>query len=648
MDIITNKIRRGSFDLNSSIWLGVSESAKNLVRSLLTVNPKHRITMQELQSHEWLCEGTKRRGQHSSLSAYSRGLPSQTKLSFDKLQVNVRNTYDAFKLAEQSGFRLHNEGANRRRSAGVGSLTQATVPAHRERRTTSNSGTNNGELLEKSNSITTVVPNHQNALSSSSSNSISINSSSSKTKRIHQQNDKKKDAGNLPVSSTKSIESQYSSSMEESTSSGIGRSKSSKSSLSHSGSPLRDTRQMSNSSVVIVIDEDEDERDVQSSESLPDRSSAVTNETAAMAIAVEGISLGTDSPAKQQDGGKSAKENVEEQTDEIVIDVEEEETSKDVEMNKVVTEVIPSIRNSSEAEKNNNDVVDGLVSTTKQQQQHHQIEPEVTGSVARVTKEVRQIMNEEEFSDTTKELLGATIDVEPVLGCIQAMKENRPPRKDRKKEQQTAPAPVHVAGSSTNSKVDVSAPHRTIVTIKKEKLDKEQTDHRADGGTSLPLRTYGLANLCSLKLMDQEFVGYRDTDCTLLPRSISVHSDNDDIVYLGYNEVDEPYFGFGEEECERFYGCTVHDLRMRSQLSKVVNPNTVEHFAYGGLYAIVKQEPRRITKRRAEITFDVCEPRPKRFRQIVRKNYSLTGGVRRNTFFFGHSDGCIVIKREVC
>uniref|UniRef100_A0A4Y0BEH6 Mitogen-activated protein kinase n=1 Tax=Anopheles funestus TaxID=62324 RepID=A0A4Y0BEH6_ANOFN len=647
MDIITNKIRRGSFDLSTSIWLGVSESAKNLIRALLTVNPKQRITMQELQRHDWLCESGKRRGPHSSLSAYSRGLPGQTKVPYEKLQVNVRNTYDAFKLAEQSGFRLHKEGASRRRSAGA--LMQTTVPSQRDRRTTSN-GTNNGELVEKSNSITTVVPNHHNALSSNSNSSISINSNSSKTKRIHQQNDRKKDTSSLPVSSTKSIESQYSSSMEESTSSGIGRSKSSKSSLSHSGSPLRDTRQMSNSSVVIVIDEDEDERDGHSNVPLSVVSSTATKEPTEASIAVENISLAADSPTKQKTVVKdSAKETVEEQTDEIVIDVEEEEISKDADSDKVEAEKIPSSRKSSQTENNNNDVLDGLVSTTKQQQ-HHQIDDAVNVNVARVTMEVRQIMNEEEFSDTTKELLGATIYVEPVIDSIQNMKENKPPRNDRKKEQVTVPASLPEASSSRISNVAVPAPHRTNLNIKKERNETRSRNvvTRTDGNCC-SVQSYGLERFFTLQLLRQEFVSCRDADCTLLPRTISVHSDNDDIVYLGYKELDEPYLGFDEEECDRFYGYTAYEQKIRSKLSNV-KQQIIDNYSYGGGYANVKREPHRITKRRAEVSYDdgddVNEPRPKRFRQIERKNYSLTN--RQNTSAFGHTDGKFMIKREVC
>ncbi|XP_053663772.1 uncharacterized protein LOC128712933 [Anopheles marshallii] len=640
MDMITDKIKRGSFDLSSSTWFGVSESAKNLVRSLLTVNPQHRITMLELQSHEWLCEnGGKRRGQHSaSLSAYSRGLPNHTKLSFGKLQVTVRNTYEAFKLAEKCGLRLHNEHTSRQRT--VSTLPQTTAPSDRECSRTTSNGTNNGELLEKSNSITTVVPNHHNALSSNSS--ISINSSSSKTKRIHQQNDRKKVVGTLPASSTKSIESQYSSSMEESTSSGIGRSKSSKSSLSHAGSPVRDTRQMSNSSVIIVI-EDEDERDAHSNESLPeDINSAAINEQAAVSIAVEDISLGTDSLTRQKTVVEIVDAmNEDEQTDEIVIDVEEEETSKDADTDKMKSEPIPSSRKSREAENNNNDVVDGLVVPTTKQQ-HHQID---SVSVARVTMELRQIMNEEDFSDTTKELLGATINVEPVLDCLQDMKENKPPRNERKNEQLPAPSSVPEASSSNISNVNVTAPHRTNATIKKERSEKLVQHVSCTADNYLSDQSFGLDNLFTLQL-SKEFVGYRDTDCTLLGRTISVHSDDEVVMYLGCSEVDEPFYGFDEEEWYR--GSDSYQRKIKSTFFKADNKRVKKGnnpYPYGGMETIVKTEPDpvRITKRRAEVSYDEVghEPRPKHLRQIERKNYSQTKW--RNTIC-----SSTVVKREVC
>ncbi|XP_055602541.1 ribosomal protein S6 kinase alpha-5 [Uranotaenia lowii] len=172
MEIIIDKIRRGSFDLASSAWVCVSEEAKDLVKRLLTVDPDRRLTMEQLLVHQWL-----------DLSR-TAGVRRQLKLVYNQqslrqLEANVRNTFDAFKRAEEEGFRL--------REVSRVSATQ--------RRT-------NG------------------------------------------------------TKSKKSTESQYSSSMEESTSSGIGRSKSSKSS-SISDNNQRTISVSTNGSEVVVIDEGE-------------------------------------------------------------------------------------------------------------------------------------------------------------------------------------------------------------------------------------------------------------------------------------------------------------------------------------------------------------------------------------------------------
>ncbi|XP_050073361.1 uncharacterized protein LOC126561330 [Anopheles maculipalpis] len=651
MEIITDKIRRGSFDLSSSIWMGVSESAKNLVRALLTVNPEQRITMQELQSHDWLlCDVSKRRGQQPSLAAYSRGLSSQAKVSFDKLQINVRNTYDAFKLAEENGFRLHREGPIRRRSlGGVMLQTQTTVPA---RRTTSNGA-------DKSSSVTTVVPKHQNALSSSSS-------SNSKTKRMHQQK------SDLPVSSTKSIESQYSSSIEESSSSGIGRSKSSKSSLSHSGSPMRDTRQMSNSSVVIVIDEDEDEvrRDVHS-RSEPDVNVAVAaKEPTEVSIAVEDISLGSSDSLTKQKTTTTEEKVVDEQTDEIAIDVEEnEEAANTVAQQPEETVVMVVDCNRKSAENNNNEVVDGsLVGSTTKESSHREIEKSTKNSSKprqakppllsshEMSLEVRQIMSEENFSDTTKELLGASIDLEPV---VWADKENEPT---------SSVKPVSSRSGSRHSSrvvsnaVDVpTAPNRTTkVTIKKERLEAPSAADNGSVVSKKPLENH----LFEPKLIKRECVALRDSNYKLPARTLSAQSDvngmANDVVYLGYvNDEDAPYCGFEEEECEQFIGCSEYDQIIRSKLwmMRMKQPTPGEGYPYSVL-GVFDQQPRRITKRRAEVdAMDerlgvfaaaiVCEPRPKRLRQIERKNYSLS---RRYTIAPGlpGEQQTIFVKREVC
>uniref|UniRef100_A0A182Y355 non-specific serine/threonine protein kinase n=1 Tax=Anopheles stephensi TaxID=30069 RepID=A0A182Y355_ANOST len=678
MEIITDKIRRGSFDLSSSIWMGVSESAKNLVRALLTVNPEQRITMQELQSHDWLlCDVSKRRGQQSSLAAYSRGLPSQAKVPFDKLQTNVRNTYDAFKLAEENGFRLHKEGAFRRRSLGSAMLQTQTMtittaattttttttpvpPAHRERRTTNN-GAHAAGLVDKTHS-TTVVPNQHNALSSGSSSGSS--SSNSKTKRIHQQKN------DLPVSSTKSIESQYSSSMEESTSSGIGRSKSSKSSLSHSGSPMRDTRQMSNSSVVIVIDEEEDEvhRDVlqNGSGSEPAVNVAAAKDPAEVSIAVEDISLASSDSGTKQKTTEEPESVVEEQTDEIVVDVEEEEEpvkenqpeeEEEEDETHVETAAVICSRKSS-AENNNNDVP-----TIKPQSRPAFEKPTKHARKERVKllpphamlSEVRQIMSEEDFSDTTKELLGAAMNLE--TSPLRADKENEP-------------APVEatsISSSSSSSRisrygrvckaVDVPAPHRTAkVTIKKEK--DSSVPVQPAPSASLPAKN----QLFAPKQMNREFVEFRDVQCKLLPRALSAQTrddddDGSDTVYLGCVDDAEPYRGFDEEECEQFVGCSEYDQIIRTKLSmmRIKQQPVGEGYPYSVLGVIVPQPPRRITKRRMEVDaigveglgvvatdVVVYEPRPKRLRQIERVNYSLSS--RRNTYVHGRQS--IAIKRE--
>ncbi|XP_055530995.1 ribosomal protein S6 kinase alpha-5 [Wyeomyia smithii] len=172
MEIIMDKIRRGSFDLASSAWACVSEEAKDLVKRLLTVDPDRRITMEQLLVHEWL-DLNRTAGVRRQLKIV---YPQQ---SLRRLEQNVRNTYDAFKRAQEEGFRLR----------------EVSRPA------STNQRRSNG------------------------------------------------------TKSKKSTESQYSSSMEESTSSGIGRSKSSKSS-SISDHNHRTASISSNSSEVVIIDEE--------------------------------------------------------------------------------------------------------------------------------------------------------------------------------------------------------------------------------------------------------------------------------------------------------------------------------------------------------------------------------------------------------
>ncbi|XP_052859880.1 ribosomal protein S6 kinase alpha-4 [Anopheles cruzii] len=205
-EIIMNKIRRGSFDHTAESWEGVSRVALDLVKRLLTVNPDARLTMEDLLEHPWYSEPD------SSLVARKVGAEttqSTTRCSLEHLQANVYNMYDAFRHIERQGFRLRKLPRPRAR---LPDRSRDSLLA-------------NGSTVANGGSSKTATTSHRTV-------------------------------------AAKSIESQYSSSMEESTSSGIGRSKSSKSSLSLSGgSPERGVRSSDslNGSIVVVSDEEDEE-----------------------------------------------------------------------------------------------------------------------------------------------------------------------------------------------------------------------------------------------------------------------------------------------------------------------------------------------------------------------------------------------------
>ena len=47
-------IAKGSYDFNSKRWRNVSEEAKHLIASMLTVDPKKRIDAAAVQQHPWI------------------------------------------------------------------------------------------------------------------------------------------------------------------------------------------------------------------------------------------------------------------------------------------------------------------------------------------------------------------------------------------------------------------------------------------------------------------------------------------------------------------------------------------------------------------------------------------------------------------
>lgn len=52
---MANLIRNGNYKMDES-WNSVSENAKDLIRKMLVVNPKERITINNIKKHPWLEE----------------------------------------------------------------------------------------------------------------------------------------------------------------------------------------------------------------------------------------------------------------------------------------------------------------------------------------------------------------------------------------------------------------------------------------------------------------------------------------------------------------------------------------------------------------------------------------------------------------
>ncbi|XP_035789373.1 uncharacterized protein LOC118465335 [Anopheles albimanus] len=221
-EIIMDKIKRGSFDLAAMPWRHVSEDARDLVNRLLTVNPDYRLTMEDVIEHQWLVderEEEQTRSQRkqpfiTSSSPFADHSLALTSQSIEQLETNVCHIYDAFRRIERQGFRLREIPKPR-----VSPPDRGSVTSH-----------GNGSVAS---SVSSKAPNR-----STSHNGADVEYRGT----CH--------TDRLGAQTTKSIE--YSSSMEESTSSGIGRSKSSKSSLSMSGggSPER---------VIVIEDDDETE-----------------------------------------------------------------------------------------------------------------------------------------------------------------------------------------------------------------------------------------------------------------------------------------------------------------------------------------------------------------------------------------------------
>jgi calcium/calmodulin-dependent protein kinase I len=52
--VLFEKIKKGQYDFPSPSWDNISSDAKNIIKSLLVVNPEKRMTPDELLRHPWV------------------------------------------------------------------------------------------------------------------------------------------------------------------------------------------------------------------------------------------------------------------------------------------------------------------------------------------------------------------------------------------------------------------------------------------------------------------------------------------------------------------------------------------------------------------------------------------------------------------
>ncbi|KAG8319122.1 hypothetical protein J6590_098081 [Homalodisca vitripennis] len=53
-DRLYHSVCKGKLHLDTPLWECISENAKDLIRKMLTLDPNHRITIQDVLNHKWL------------------------------------------------------------------------------------------------------------------------------------------------------------------------------------------------------------------------------------------------------------------------------------------------------------------------------------------------------------------------------------------------------------------------------------------------------------------------------------------------------------------------------------------------------------------------------------------------------------------
>ncbi|CAL1530396.1 unnamed protein product [Lymnaea stagnalis] len=98
---IMQRIKDGEFDLSGPEWTDVSAPAKQLIKGLLTVEPKERICMHDLLKHKWL-----RKNVRSPVSSMPLRTPGVLSSHNNAVKDQINCTMEAFHQATRDGFRL--------------------------------------------------------------------------------------------------------------------------------------------------------------------------------------------------------------------------------------------------------------------------------------------------------------------------------------------------------------------------------------------------------------------------------------------------------------------------------------------------------------------------------------------------------------
>jgi len=87
---VLSKVRLGNYSFNAADWKNISDDAKNLIRSLLKINPKDRYTAEQALNHDWVKNKAPKAADvslNTSLVDNLRGFRCQNKLKKAALHV---------------------------------------------------------------------------------------------------------------------------------------------------------------------------------------------------------------------------------------------------------------------------------------------------------------------------------------------------------------------------------------------------------------------------------------------------------------------------------------------------------------------------------------------------------------------------------